>query len=278
MRFLRPSRRLLARAPHICASRACISHGFLARSALALRTASDGVRPTHARSRAIRHLPVAIEAGRRMAHALIARLDQLVEDGSINEGVYKELAELVKEAKDKRRDALVDKTEVEILAPLLHAEVGDTFSHHAYEGDRGGRWLSEDMFTFLGRADGSTNTPKGWWLFRIVDGDTRGICQAGSNEYAGTNGGMLDAIGAWPLANYRNYASDGTFDDRELALPTEMCWGFRLVDEENNDESEDDDEQDQEDDEQDQEDDEHQGQDDGEPETRSPALKRAREE
>ena len=241
------------------------------RSALALRTASDGVRP-HARSRAIRHLPVAIEAGRRMAYALIARLDELVEDGSINEGVYKELAELVKEAKDQRRDALVDnKTEVEILAPLLHAEVGDTFSHHAYEGDRGGRWLSEDMFTFLGRADGSTNTPKGWWLFRIIDGDTRGICQAGSNKYAGTNGGMLDAIGAWPLANYRNYASDGTFDDRELALPTEKCWGFRLVDEDNNYESE-------EDDEQDQEDDEHQGQDDGEPETRSPALKRAREE
>lgn len=165
-----------------------------------------------------------------MAHALISRLDELVDDGKITEFVYKELADLVKKAKDGSRDALLDDIELEAMAPLLRANIGDTFSHHAYEGRRGYSWMGEDQFNFLGRADGTTRVPKGWWLFRINEHvETRGICQEGSNQYAGCNGGMLDAVDAWPIADYRNYAVDGTFDDKELALPAEKCWGFRRV-------------------------------------------------
>ena len=167
------------------------------------------------------------------------RLDELVEDESISEGVYKELAELVQRAKTTGQDALEQDGEARAMAPLLFAEIGDCFTHHADEGDRGGCWLELDTFEYLGRADGSTKVTKGWILLRLVSDNSRGICQEGSNKYAGCNGGMLDAIGAWPIADFRNYTSSGEFDDLELALPAEMCWGFRRFEREDFDEESD---------------------------------------
>jgi len=128
--------------------------------------------------------------------------------------------------------------EAMVLAPLLFAVVGDTFVHHALEGDRGCRWLEPDTFEYLGRADGSTKTPLGWFQFRLVSEYSRGICQEGSNTYAGCNGGMLDAVGAWPLSKYRNYKHDNTYNDEELALPISMCCGFRKPDEHEEDDEE----------------------------------------
>ena len=156
-------------------------------------------------------------------HELMNVLDKLVEDGHINEHLYTAFANKLKSA-----HAQYSPTDEAIaMAPLLVAEAGDWFTHHTAEGDQGGRWLEEDTFEFLGRADGSTRVPRGWYLFAIVSKDSPGICQEGSNTYAGCNGGMLDAIGAWPLSNFRNYKADGSFDDTELALPAEKCWGFR---------------------------------------------------
>jgi len=163
-----------------------------------------------------------------MAHALFEKIEQLAEDGTINEGTFTELADLMKLAKKPGVDTFQDnEDDIEAMAPLVRASPGDWFTHHAYEGDRGCRWIEEDTFTFLGRADGSTAVKKGWFLFRIVSDYSRGICQEGSNTYQGCNGGMLDAVGAWPLDNYRNYRPDGTYDDCELALAPDQCWGFR---------------------------------------------------
>ena len=44
---------------------------------------------------------------------------------------------------------------------------------------------------------GETRTPAGWLIFRHL-GIGRGICQDGSTIYPGLNGGMRDAIEAWP--------------------------------------------------------------------------------
>jgi hypothetical protein len=161
-----------------------------------------------------------------MAHALVEKLDEFVERGDLREGAYIELVNLVKRAKANGRDELIA-DDLCVMAPLLEAAVGDEFIHHSHDGSRD--WLADDRFVFLGRADGRTRVPKGWWCFRLVSAYSRGICQQGSDKMAGREGGMLDAIGAWPLADYRNYKVDGTFDDRELALPSEKCWGFRVA-------------------------------------------------
>jgi len=109
------------------------------------------------------------------------------------------------------------------VCPLLDARVGDWFEHHAADPTYDFDML--DRFEFLGRASGDTKTREGWFLFRWLNVG-RGICSSDTPD-AGLNGGMRDAIGAWPLARYHNYNADGSFDDREIALPAVMCWGFR---------------------------------------------------
>ena len=108
-------------------------------------------------------------------------------------------------------------------APVMFANVGDWFKHHTFDANHA-NW-DDDLFEYLGRATGKTKTPNDWLVFRHA-GFGRGICARGST--AGLNGGMLDAIGAWPLRDYRMYDSKGDYDEDEIALPPSMCWGFRV--------------------------------------------------
>ena len=165
-----------------------------------------------------------------MASALMEKFEELVEKELINEGVFKELADLLKAAKRPLDDFIDVFDDIRAMAPLLSAAVGDEFVHHTEDGERlGGYWIERDTFRFLGRALGDTQVPKGWFLFRLVSTQSRGICSDGYNTFTGCNGGVLDAIEAWPLSLFRNYRADGTFDDRELALPPDKCWGFRTA-------------------------------------------------
>jgi len=158
-----------------------------------------------------------------MAHALMSDLDDLVEKGKLDEYTYKCLADRVKEAFDYS-----NYSDMKAMAPLFYAKVGDVFYHISCQGEPGGnRSLGFDFFVFMGRADGSTQTPKGYWIFRIRGNDKRP--------------GTLDAINARPLANYRNYRANGSFDDRDFALPSEMCWGFRPTEDSDDDEGDDND-------------------------------------
>lgn len=112
------------------------------------------------------------------------------------------------------------------LNPLVDAEVGLRVTHHTEDGIVSG-W-DVDEFEFCGVSNGTTKTPKGWLVFHWR-GYGRGICADGEKP-PGLNGGVLDAIGAWPLEHYRWYQPDHTFDPTYLALPPEKCWGFRPVD------------------------------------------------
>ena len=112
------------------------------------------------------------------------------------------------------------------LNPLVDAEVGLVVTHHTEDARHGG-W-DEDEFEFCGVSNGKTKTPKGWLVFQWK-GRGRGICAEGVGA-PGLNGGVLDAIGAWPLEHYRWYKPDHTFDPTYLALPPEKCWGFRPID------------------------------------------------
>ncbi len=128
------------------------------------------------------------------------------------------------------------------VCPILFAAPGDHFQHHTMDANHGD-W-DPDVFVYKGRTDGSgvmkpgggARVPAGWVVFRHT-GIGRGICAGGCTR--GLNGGMLDAIGAWPLDKYRDYGADGTFDENVIALPPKMCWGFRTEDSGEDEESED---------------------------------------
>ena len=132
-----------------------------------------------------------------------------------------ELAQLRRRVQELEADAALV-ADAKVVSPVLFAVQGDVFTHHTMDANHANR--DEDEFEYLGRADGSSQTPAGWLLFRHL-GVGRGICAYGS--HSGCNGGMRDAIGAWPLTSYFNYEQDGTYDEDEIALPLEMCWGFR---------------------------------------------------
>ena len=113
--------------------------------------------------------------------------------------------------------------DAKITCPVVAAEPGDVFIHHTMDANHA-NW-EDDAFVYVGRADGMSRTPAGWLIFRHLEVG-RGICAYGCN--GGLNGGMRDAIGAWPLADYFNYKPDGSINsEHEIALPLDMCWAFR---------------------------------------------------
>ena len=194
-----------------------------------------------------------------MAAALMQELDRMAESSELSEGNYLKLCGLLKQAKVPGSDS-VSMTEAQECCRVLFAEPGDVFEHHYY------RQYDEpnDNFEFVGRTSGdSCTTPVNWLVFRhIPELEGRGICANGCKR--GLNGGVLDAIGAWPLRNYRNYRSDGTFDDQEIALPASKCWGFRLVEQIDEDEEEEWEESDEEEDEEEGDEEEESEEEEGE--------------
>ena len=67
-------------------------------------------------------------------------------------------------------------------------------------------------------------TPVGWLIFKHVDGPW-GI----EEGYGAVNGGVRDAIGAWPQTQYRVYDGEGNYDRGVMCLPPAKCHGFRVV-------------------------------------------------
>jgi hypothetical protein len=146
-----------------------------------------------------------------------------------------ELARLRRRVQELKEDAALA-GDAKIVCPVLAATPGELFTHHTMDANHAD-W-DEDVFEFLGRADGSSKTPAGWLLFRHLE-IGRGICAYGCA--GGLNGGMRDAIGAWPMTAHFNYRPGGGYDEHEIALPLEMCWGFRVAREGGEEEDEDDD-------------------------------------
>ena len=121
------------------------------------------------------------------------------------------------------------------MCGMVGVQPGDLLEHHTLDSNQGGYW-GPDTFKYVGAADGATRTPVGWHVFRWLEDvgwrPVRGICADGPGSHAGLNGGMRDAINAWPKTDHYNYRADGTFDDHELALPPGACWAFRRPEEE----------------------------------------------
>ena len=169
-----------------------------------------------------------LEAG-TMAAAIMSELDRMSESDELSDGAYLKLANMLKAAKALHSDAL--HSDAQKCCPVMFAEVGDVFEHHYYQPYEDGN----DSFEYLGR---STECAKeGWLIFRhLHEYDGRGICAHGCKR--GLNGGVRDAIRAWPLVDYRHLRADGTTDENEIVLPPEKCWGFRFVEQMEEDEEE----------------------------------------
>ena len=99
--------------------------------------------------------------------------------------------------------------ECEDAVPALFASIGDTFTHAT--DDRGN---AGDVFAYEGR------TSEGWLVFKHLEG-------GGFHGYHGTNGGVRDAIGAWPLSKYSLRLPNGERDVDRIQLPPSMCYMFR---------------------------------------------------
>jgi len=151
---------------------------------------------------------------------IMETLDDLVGNEHIKEHDYNDLAKLLK-CGTFTPDPQME--ELRMVCPIMFAATGDLFEHHTRDANNG---EDIDLFMYVGRSPGTPQTPAGRLVLRHL-GIGRGICQEGSNTYAGCNGGMRDACGAWPLDQYHNYHESGRYNDCEMALPAHMCWGFR---------------------------------------------------
>lgn len=154
-------------------------------------------------------------------HDILDRVEALAQKNLLPEGDYVAICNKFK----RPTTPTPSESELRVVTTVLCAKPGDTFRHHTMDANHG---YEVDELEFIGRADGNTKTPKGWFIFKHL-GVGRGICQE-DNPHGGLNGGMLDAIGAWPLATYRNYKPDGTYDSTELAIPLKMTWAMRKFD------------------------------------------------
>ena len=94
-------------------------------------------------------------------------------------------------------------------AAALFASVGDTFTHAT--DDRGNHG---DVFEYEGR------TSEGWLIFHHLEG-------GGFHGYHGLNGGVRDAIGAFPVSTYEVQLPNGERDLDRIKLPPSMCYMFR---------------------------------------------------
>ena len=101
--------------------------------------------------------------------------------------------------------------EAEEAVPALFAAVGDSFTHACAERHPEGDIC---VFEYEGR------TEDGWLKFHHVEG-------AGFHGYKGINGGMRDAISAWPRDNYRINLPNGEIDLDRIKLPINMVYMFR---------------------------------------------------
>ena len=105
---------------------------------------------------------------------------------------------------------LLTPTEAEIreIAPVLYAEQGERFFHKAQENWMNYEW-GVDVFSFEGRTDDN------WLIFRYIEGPGLKI----------TEGGVRDALGAFPITDYTVIGKED--DPDVLRLPLSMCYGFR---------------------------------------------------
>ena len=112
--------------------------------------------------------------------------------------------------------------EAQEATPAIFASVGELFTHDTY--DRFGDF-DIDIFEYEGR------TPEQWLIFHHVEG-------AG---FYWLNGGVRDAIGAWPLETYQVTLENGEVDEDRIKLPPRMCFMFRKYQESDDEEEESDD-------------------------------------
>ncbi|XRB11838.1 hypothetical protein RI054_03g16710 [Pseudoscourfieldia marina] len=138
-----------------------------------------------------------------------------------------ETAELRREV-TAMRSSLDRLEEAKMACPALFAREGDLFVHRADRRYDGTDLM--DVFEYLGRTVGSGTqpyvTPPGWLIFKHVDG-AWGI----EDGFGAVNGGVRDAIGAWPQSAYRVYDNNGNFEKGVMCLPPEKCYCFRLHEE-----------------------------------------------
>ena len=122
--------------------------------------------------------------------------------GQNQQTIIDEQERQIKELKNKL-------AEVEEAVPALFASVGDVFTHATDDrGDAG------DVFEYEGR------TSEGWLIFHHIEG-------GGFHGYHGLNGGVRDAIGAFPVSIYGVKLPNGERDVDRFKLPPKMCYMFR---------------------------------------------------
>jgi len=98
--------------------------------------------------------------------------------------------------------------EAEEAVPALFAAVGDSFTHRV---DQDFLAYGDPVVEYEGRTD------EGWLIFHHVDGE----------DLNRTYGGMRDAIGAWPIEDYRINLPNGEIDLDRIKLPINMVYMFR---------------------------------------------------
>ena len=109
--------------------------------------------------------------------------------------------------------------------PALFANPGDTFEHRTHDRIQS---FQLETFEYIGRTTASGKPPHavtqaGWLIFRHLYG--YGI---EDNHYA-VNGGVRDAINAWPAWYYRVYDAEGHYEKGIFCLPPSMCYCFRKI-------------------------------------------------
>ena len=156
--------------------------------------------------------------------ALRVVLDHSEAEGSV--ALRCEVDALRREVEALRRSC----AEAKEACPALFAEVGERF-RHGRRDDMDGRYvdLPDEIFEYAGRTEEAPRgaphaVPAGWLIFRHVEGPW-GI----EEGYGAVNGGVRDAVGAWPHTEYRVYDGEGNFEKGVMCLPPVKCRGFRVV-------------------------------------------------
>lgn len=147
--------------------------------------------------------------------------------------------------REKIKDLEAQLADAKDACPLLVAKKGDLFEHNRSDSMT---WeIGPDIFEFIGRTKvevtapckkgfcpcwnskankNGHKTPVGWIILKHVKGSGCGI----SGNHGAVNGGVRDAIGAWPIADYCVFKnSDGDYDEDVFCLPPSKCGGFRIA-------------------------------------------------
>lgn len=111
-------------------------------------------------------------------------------------------------------------------APALFASPGDLFTWQSSSPPSA--WAEFDYgevyVKYVGRnevASDGTSPEKGWLIFHDHNCGRYSLINV-------CNGGIRDALGAWPMKKYSHYTEDGTMIPETLCIPPEMCGALNL--------------------------------------------------